>query len=65
MRIKNSFLFGLLTGVGIGYYLASDDKEELIERVKDTAAQARDVVEGGIEKGRKLVDDIRSKKNDA
>ena len=64
MKIKNSFLFGLITGVGIGYYLASDDKEELIETVKDTARKVKDTVASGVEKGKKLVDDIKMRREE-
>lgn len=65
MRINNSFLFGLITGIAVGYYLATDDKEELIENVKDKAARAKDAIEGGIEKGKKLVDDLKGRRNEA
>ena len=59
MRIKNSFVLGLLTGIGLGYYLATDDKEELMEGVKETAKKMKDTVSAGMEKGKKFVEDIR------
>ena len=59
MRIKNSFVIGVLTGIGIGYYLATEDKEELMESVKDTAKKMKDTVSAGVEKGKKLVEDIK------
>ena len=64
MRINNSFLIGLATGLCLGYYLTSEDKEEIIEGVKKTANKVKDVVDQGIEKGKKLVADTRSKRGE-
>ncbi len=61
MRIKNSFVLGILTGIGIGYYLATDDKEEFIDGVKSTVNKVKDVVEEGYRKGKKLVGDATSR----
>ncbi|MBA3648409.1 MAG: hypothetical protein H0W62_07655 [Chitinophagales bacterium] len=64
MKINNSFLFGLATGISIGYYLATDDKDQLMENVRGKANQAKNLVEDGIEKGKKVVSDIRAKRNE-
>ena len=58
---STAFFLGIAIGAGIGYYLATEDKEELIERVKSSASDARDFVENTIGKGKRLVNDIRSK----
>ena len=65
MRINNSFLLGLAAGACLGYYFASDDddKEEFIENVKNTANKMKDLVGDGIEKGKKVVADIKDKRN--
>lgn len=58
---STALFFGIAIGIGIGYYLATDDKDELIANVKDSVNKAKDMVESGITKGRRLVDDIKSK----
>lgn len=63
MRINNSFLIGLATGLCLGYYLTSEDKEEVIRDVKKAANKVRDVVDQGIEKGKKLVSETKSKRS--
>jgi hypothetical protein len=64
MRINNSFLIGLATGLCLGYYLTSEDKEEIIEGVKKTANKVRDAVDQGIEKGKKLVAEAKSRREE-
>lgn len=63
MTIKNSFLLGVITGLGIGYYLASENKEELIDNVKSAAGKVKDVVSEGLARGKKMVNDLRSEEN--
>ena len=65
MRINNSFLLGLAAGACLGYYFASDEdeREEFIESVKSSATKVKDVVGEGIEKGKKVVSDIRERRN--
>ncbi len=58
------FLLGAVTGVAIGYFLASDNKEEIISNIKDKVNKVKDDLEGQIEKGKKLVNDIKQKAND-
>ncbi|MBP9883419.1 MAG: YtxH domain-containing protein, partial [Chitinophagales bacterium] len=58
---STALFFGIAVGIGIGYYLATDDKDELIANVKDSVNKAKDMVETGINKGRKLIDDVKSR----
>ncbi|MEO6165891.1 MAG: hypothetical protein ABIO46_05935 [Chitinophagales bacterium] len=62
---STALFFGLAIGIGIGYYLATDDKDELIANVKDSVNKAKDMVESGITKGRRLVDEIQSRSQEA
>lgn len=62
---STALFFGIAVGIGIGYYLATDDKEELIANVKDSVNKAKDMVETGINKGRKLIDEIQSRGQEA
>jgi hypothetical protein len=64
MRINNAFLLGIVTGIGIGYYLASDDKEAVIEDLKDTAGRVKDTLSEGINKGKKLIRDMKAEAED-
>ncbi|MEO5674057.1 MAG: hypothetical protein ABIQ74_05370 [Chitinophagales bacterium] len=63
MRIKNSFVLGILTGIGIGYYLATDDKEQFVDDVKGTINKVKDVVDEGFQKGKRVVSNLKSKTN--
>ncbi|MEP7128804.1 MAG: YtxH domain-containing protein [Chitinophagales bacterium] len=58
---STALFFGIAVGIGIGYYLATDDKEELLDNIKDSASKARDMVSNGISKGKKLVDEFKSR----
>ena len=58
------FLMGAAIGVAVGYFLASDDKEEIIENIKDKVNKVKDDLEGQMEKGKKLVADLKKKAND-
>jgi len=58
------FLLGAAVGVAVGYFLASDNKEEIISNVKEKVNKVKDDLEGQIEKGKKLVNDLRQKAND-
>jgi len=58
------FLLGAVTGVAIGYFLASDNKEEIISNIKAKVNKVKDDLEGQIQKGKRLVDDIKKKAND-
>lgn len=58
---STALFFGIAVGIGIGYYLATDDKEELIDNVKDSVNKAKDAVQNGINKGRRFVEDIKGR----
>ena len=58
------FILGAAVGVAVGYYLASDNKEEFIENIKDKVNKAKSDLESQIEKGKRLVNDIKQKAND-
>lgn len=49
----NSFVCGLIAGVGIGYLLSGSDPEELIEEMETHVDAAKKVVNDGIRKGKK------------
>jgi hypothetical protein len=59
-----SVLLGAAAGAALGYYLASDDKEQLLEDWKKMAGKVKDELENEIEKGQQMVDDLKSKVND-
>lgn len=61
MRINNAFLVGFISGLGVGYYLATNDKDEILEDLKSTAGKVKDKVSEGIDKGKQWVEDIKSK----
>ena len=58
------FILGAAAGVALGYFLASDNKEEIIEDLKTTAKKVRDNLEEEIEKGKHFVEDLKHKVNE-
>jgi gas vesicle protein len=58
------FIFGAAVGVAVGYFLASDNKEEIISDIKEKVNKATDTLEDQIEKGKKLVGDLKKKATD-
>lgn len=59
MRI-NSFVFGLMAGVGIGYLLSTRDKEEIIEGLESTAKIAKNLINDGMKKGKNVTAKMKS-----
>ena len=59
-----TFIAGVAVGAAIGYYLATEDKEQLMEDLKDSAGKIRDELEREMEKGRQVVNDIKTRVND-
>ena len=49
--MKTLFI-GLTAGIVIGYFLATEDKEGLIEDAKDAVNKAKDFVTDNIQKGK-------------
>jgi gas vesicle protein len=63
-KIVRAFLVGVVAGAAIGYFLASDNKEEIIDDLKNTAQKIKDNLEEDIERGKQIVADLKSKVND-
>ena len=63
-KILLALILGAAAGAAIGFYMGSDNKEELISDLKDTANRIKNNLEGEIERGKKLVDDLKGKVND-
>ena len=63
-KLLLTVLLGAAAGAVLGYYLASDDKEQLLEDWKKMAGKVKDELENEIEKGQQMVDDLKSKVND-
>jgi len=55
-----AFLLGAAAGVAIGYFLASDHKDEIISDLKDFAGSVKDHLNEEIEKGTKLAGEVRN-----
>jgi len=67
MNNNSKFLLALLVGaaagVAVGYFLASDNKEEIVENLKNTAGKIKDELESEFEKGKQVVEDLKSTLN--
>ena len=59
-----TFILGAAAGIVVGYFLASDDKAEIVADIKDSAYRVREELENQIERGKKFVDQLKSKVND-
>ena len=59
-----TFLLGAAAGAAIGFYLASDNKEEIISNVKDAAKKVKENFDEEFEKGKKFVDDLKDRVTD-
>ncbi len=59
-----ALLVGAAAGLAVGYFLASDNKDEIIADIKDAARKVKDNLDEEIEKGKKLVDDVKTKVSD-
>lgn len=58
------FIIGAAVGAAIGYLLASDNKEEIVQDLKDAAAKIKDELGNQFEKGKEVVDEIKNKATD-
>lgn len=63
-RMMLGFIIGAAVGAAIGYLLASDKKEEILSDIKDTAGKLKDEVSEQFERGKQVVEDLKSKAND-
>ncbi len=59
-----ALLIGAAAGAAVGYYLASDNKEELVQDLKDTAGKVKHELETELEKGKQIVEELKTKFND-
>lgn len=59
-----TFILGAAAGIAVGYFLASDNKAEIIGDLKDSAYKMKDELENQIERGKKFVDQLKNKVND-
>ncbi|MEO5674963.1 MAG: hypothetical protein ABIQ74_09970 [Chitinophagales bacterium] len=61
--MKFNSLMLLAIGVGIGYFLASDEKGEIINSIKDLLKKGSDYAQDSVEKGKRVVSDFANKEN--
>ncbi|MBA3649009.1 MAG: YtxH domain-containing protein [Chitinophagales bacterium] len=54
-------LFGVAIGIGIGYVLAIDNKEELIDDFRNSANKIKGDVEDEIVKGKRFISNLKNK----
>jgi len=59
-----TFILGAAVGIAVGYFLASDNKAEIIGDLKDSAYKMKDELENQIERGKKFVEQLKNKVND-
>ena len=58
-KILLAFIAGAAVGAAIGYFLNSDNKEEVINDLKEGASKLRNDIEENISKAKDLVDNFR------
>lgn len=58
-----TFVLGAAAGIVVGYFLASDDKAEIISDLRDSATTIREELETQIERGKQFADQLKSKVN--
>lgn len=63
-KIVFALLAGAAAGLAIGYYLAADNKEEMIEDLKTAAGKVKEEMETELEKGKNLLTDLKDKFSD-
>lgn len=60
-KMITALLIGAAIGGAVAWFLTSDKKEEIIEELKDAAGKAKEDITDTVEKGKKLVEDIKEK----
>jgi len=60
-KMITTFLVGAAVGGAIAWFLTSDKKEDILEELKETAGKVKDDLTDTVEKGKKLVEDIKGK----
>ncbi|MHB1922224.1 MAG: YtxH domain-containing protein [Chitinophagaceae bacterium] len=53
-----TFILGAALGLVVGYFLASDKKEDLLDDIKEKAHQMKEDLEDQLEKGKALLMDL-------
>ncbi|HVB02107.1 MAG TPA: YtxH domain-containing protein [Chitinophagaceae bacterium] len=56
-----TFILGAALGLAIGYFMNSDDKDELISSLKDKAGKIKDSLKEQLEKGKDLIGKLGNK----
>ena len=60
-KILAAFLIGAAVGGAVAWFLTSDNKEELLDDIKDMTGKLKDDLKETVEKGKKIVDNIKEK----
>jgi len=60
-KLIAAFIAGAAIGGVVAWFLTSDKKEEILDELKNTAGKLKDDLTDTVEKGKKLVDDIKEK----
>ena len=60
-KIIAALVVGAAVGAAIGYFMASDDKDEAMDTIEGTINTIKDKLHDGIEKGRTVVNDLADK----
>ena len=64
-KILLAFVAGAAVGAAIGYFLNSDNKEEVINDLKEGATKLKNEFEENISRAKDLVDNFRKGSSDA
>lgn len=60
-KLIAAFIAGAAIGGAVAWFLTSDKKEEILDELKNTAGKLKDDLTDTVEKGKRLVDDIKEK----
>jgi hypothetical protein len=60
-KIIAALLVGAAVGAAIGYFIASEDKDEAMDTIEGTITVIKDKLHNGIEKGRTALNDLADK----
>ncbi|HYV91841.1 MAG TPA: YtxH domain-containing protein [Chitinophagales bacterium] len=59
-----TLIFGLAIGAAVGYLLATEDKEELIEGAKSAANKVKGYWNEGMQKGKRAMSEMKDRISD-
>lgn len=57
-KILLAFIAGAAVGAAIGYFLNSDNKEELLDDLKEGASKLKKDIEGNLSRAKEMVDNF-------